>query len=73
MTEAELRLQDERLRAEVSMMISENEKLRAEVSKIVAETMKIRTENRWYPAVVGAAAMAGAMAAAAAVIKLFLV
>ncbi|MEO1613179.1 MAG: hypothetical protein AAFU55_12640 [Pseudomonadota bacterium] len=57
MTEAELRLQDD--------------KMRAEIGKLIAETEKMRTENRWYPAIVGAAAMAGAMAASAALLKLF--
>ena len=39
MTEAEVRLQDE--------------KMRAEISKLIAETSKINSENRWYPFVVG--------------------
>lgn len=45
-----------------------DDKIRAEIAKLVAETMKINTENRWYPAVVGAAGMAAALAIA----KLFL-
>ena len=39
MTEAEVRLQDE--------------KMRAEIGKLMAETSKITNENRWYPFVVG--------------------
>ena len=39
MTEAEVRLQDE--------------KMRAEIGKLLAETAKISNENRWYPFVVG--------------------
>ena len=39
MTDAELRLADE--------------KMRAEISKLIAETAKINSENRWYPFVVG--------------------
>ena len=39
MTEAEVRLQDE--------------KMRAEIGKLMAETAKISSENRWYPFVVG--------------------
>jgi hypothetical protein len=38
-TEAEVRLRDE--------------KMRAEISKLLAETAKINSENRWYPFVVG--------------------
>lgn len=45
-------------------------KLIAETAKLNAETIKLATENRWYPAVVGAGAMAGAIAAAAGFIKL---
>lgn len=39
MTEVEVRLQDEMMRAEIS--------------KLIAETAKIDSENRWYPFVVG--------------------
>ena len=39
MTEAEVRLEDE--------------KIRAEIAKLIAETSKINSENRWYPLVVG--------------------
>lgn len=39
-------------------------KLIAETAKLNAETLKLSTENRWYPAVVGAGAMAGAVALA---------
>lgn len=45
-----------------------DDKARAEIAKLVAETAKINTENRWYPAVVGAATMAAALTIA----KLFL-
>ncbi|WP_299082981.1 hypothetical protein [uncultured Ruegeria sp.] len=48
MTEAEVRLQDD--------------KMRAEIAKLVAETAKINTENRWYLLIVGAAFFAGAAA-----------
>lgn len=39
MTETEIKLQDE--------------KMRAEIGKLMAETAKINSENRWYPLVVG--------------------
>lgn len=39
MTEAEVKLSDE--------------KMRAEISKLIAETSKINSENRWYVFVVG--------------------
>ncbi len=39
MTEAEVKLSDE--------------KMRAEISKLIAETSKLNSENRWYPLVVG--------------------
>ncbi len=39
MTDAEVRLQDE--------------KMRAEIGKLMAETSKINRENTWYPLVVG--------------------
>ena len=42
MTEAEVKLQDE--------------KMRAEIGKLMAETSKINSENRWYPLVVGSGA-----------------
>lgn len=54
MTEQEQRLADD--------------KMRAEIAKLIAETTKLSTENKWYPAVVGA----GLMAAAVALAKLFL-
>jgi hypothetical protein len=54
--------------AEIAKLIAESSRLNAEVAKISAETMKIATENRWYPAVVGA----GFMAAAVALAKLLL-
>jgi hypothetical protein len=46
-------------------------KLIAETAKLNAETIKLATENRWYPAVVGAGAMAGAIAAAVGFVRLF--
>jgi len=42
MTEAEVRIQDE--------------KMRAEIGKLMAETSKINTENHWYPAVIASGA-----------------
>ena len=39
MTEAEVRLQDE--------------KMQAEIGKLMAETSKVTDENRWYPFVIG--------------------
>jgi hypothetical protein len=61
LTEAELRLQDEKMRAEIANLI-------ATTGKLNAETVKLQTENRWYLLVVGS----GATLAIVAIAKLFL-
>ncbi len=50
MTEAEVKISDE--------------KMRAEISKLMAETAKINTENRWYIAVVASGATLAIVAVA---------
>ncbi len=42
MTDAEVKLEDN--------------KTRAEIAKLVAETSKINSENRWYPLIIGSTA-----------------
>ena len=61
MTEQEQRLADDKMRAEIFEM-------QARALKQMRESAKIDTENKWYPAVVGA----GLMAAAVALAKFFL-
>jgi hypothetical protein len=34
--------------------LARHEKVQAEIAKLIAETSKINSENRWYPAIVGA-------------------
>lgn len=45
-----------------------HDKISAEIAKLIAETSKINSENRWYPAIVGASITL----AIAAFVKLFL-
>jgi hypothetical protein len=58
--------------AEIARLIAETGKLVAESGKLNAEAAKLQTERWWYPAVVGAGFMAGAIAASAAFIRLLL-
>lgn len=76
MTEAEIRLSDEKMRAEIARLIAETskinlesrDKMRAEMDKMFAETSKLNAENRYYPMVVAS----GATLAIVAIVKLFL-
>ena len=72
MTEAEQKLADDKMRAEIAKLIAEtrhvDERLNAEVAKLIAETSKLNSENRWYPLVVGS----GLTLAIVAIVKLFL-
>jgi hypothetical protein len=61
MTESELRLADEKMRAEIM-------KLGAVTAKINSEASKLLTEAWWYPFVAGAAFFG----ACVAVVKIFL-
>ena len=81
MTTDEIRLADEKMRAEIAKLwmeasdvrerigrrSTEDEKLRAEISKLIAETTKLNGESRWYLLVVGS----GLTLAIATVVKLF--
>ena len=74
MTEAEVKLQDEKLRAEVSKLIAEVSKVmadtdraRAEVTKMVAEAGHLKMSTVITPFL----AAAGLMGATAAVVKIF--
>ena len=58
MTEAEVKLDDE--------------KLRAEVSKLIAETTKLNKEIKWYEAIILAGGASALTLAIVAVTKLFL-
>lgn len=60
MTEAEVKLSDEKLRAEVTKLI-------AEVAKVTAETQQIKVTTFLAPFL----AAAGLMGATAAIVKLF--
>lgn len=47
---------------------AQHEKIQAEIAKLIAETSKINSENRWYPAIVGASITL----ALVAIVKIFL-
>lgn len=80
MTEAEQRLSDDKMRAEIAKLVAETSRInndnmmradnlmRAEIAKLVAETSKINNENRWYLAIVASTATL----AVVAVVKIFL-
>ena len=61
MTETELRLHDDKMRADIANIAAHTVKLQAEVEKL-------STENKYYPLVVGS----GATLAIVAIVKLFL-
>lgn len=61
MTQEEISLEDNKVRAEIA-------NLNALTTKLSAETSKINNENRWYIAIVAS----GATLAITAVVKLFL-
>ncbi len=48
--------------------LAQHEKIQAEIAKLIAETSKINSENRWYPAIVGASVTL----ALVAIVKVFL-
>ena len=60
MTEQEMRLHDDKMRAEIASLM-------ATTAKLNAEAEKLATENRWYLLVVGS----GATLAIAAIVKIF--
>ena len=79
MTEAEVKLQDEKMRAEIGKLIAEASKLMSETAKVAAETskinakvLKVNSENRWYPLVLGTGFAGVLLTAGVAIAKLFL-
>ena len=68
MTKEEIKVEDNRIRAEIANLNALSTKLAAETFKLNAEGAKINTENRWYLAVVAS----GATLAIVAIAKLFL-
>ena len=65
MTEAEVKLDDEKLRAEVSKLI-------AETTKIGMETRKLNKEIKWYEVIILAGGASALTLAIVAVTKIFL-